>query len=80
MPDSADAGLSPQMLKSALRDLNGSNANRISTSRRASFSNFGRFGGGVAVAENEQVHLAGRIAVVQQRDQQDQAKAARPGR
>jgi hypothetical protein len=52
MPDSAAAGARPQTLKSALRDLNGSTAKRMSTSRRAS-----RFGGRVSVAEDEQVDL-----------------------
>ena len=42
MPDSAAGGHRPQTLKSARRSLNGEVANRMSTSRRASFSNFGR--------------------------------------
>ena len=63
MPDSRAAGARPQTLKSLRRSLNGEVANRMSTIRRASFSNFGALGGGVAVAEQQQVDLAGGIAV-----------------
>ena len=42
IPDSSAGGQSPQTLKSARRSLNGDTENRISVSRRASFSNLPR--------------------------------------
>jgi hypothetical protein len=42
MPDLGRGRTEAPDVEVGLRDLNGSNENRISTSRRASFSNFGR--------------------------------------
>ena len=69
MPDSAAAGQSPQTLRSLCRLWNGSTAKRIAISRRASLLALAALGGRVAVAEDQEVELVGRVAGALQRDQ-----------
>ena len=64
MPDCADGGQSPQTLKSLRRDLNGSTAKSAADRRRACGRNSRALRGGVAVAEQQQIDLRLRLAVL----------------
>ena len=69
MPDSAAAGQSPQTLKSARRLLNGSVGEEDLHQPARVGLELAALGRGVAVAEDQEVDLVGRVARALQRDE-----------